>query len=743
MQTERGETPGGTPEEDSGGTSSERREAPDQKEVTEKSHPTAATPEDRARAERLGQGEERRRIVREGQPTPQRLEQAGMADAYISVLQNLARLARQPEVEGVSGTEEIDRERIIREGITQADTFIKTFREAEERVGKKAREAGKSEQEAAKEADKAGIKAMADLLENLLRAIEEDDTDLKQEEQAVLRQTINAVIQDDELRSKFATKAYARSLLHMATFAAKYIGGEALSGVITNFNTFHMKEFLNTPGVSKALQILESADQSGPGAYYRNPEATEEELRQTDPALLRAITSMANAKGKSQEWIRQQVWAVNRKFELVKAAKGSPLETMKLDFLDEFKDNDTLIKLALFRLDQIDPKVDKKHSPDSAIKELLEEDKEIAKQAGISQDAKKQKKFELLLYETDRAFSIATKIHSVFGMASIYDGPRWKKDAKIPDNLEDGNIPGGMVSLNPIVPWQYKGKLYNLNIRTVLDTGTAEEKEAFKNLREDEAESDSPQISQAWTRAYREFYHDNWDQIDFNKATGSISGKGPREMNRLINFPITLNQVGEPYPGKAAYLRRSTYLGTPSLAQALGYSTAEEIIENWRGNFTKIIKGWAPRLKGADQFKKILTREAPNLLNSASNLLNPTEALKKIKELASSYMVNKSGGEADEYNLAWTKAIVEFNRDHYKEIGLVRPANKTELDNMITMAHLEAGSISFAKANELRKEVIGSLPGLRLFLTKFAPSGWFGLLNAILEFFKQSFKTPK
>lgn len=612
------------------------------------------------------------------------------------------------------------------------------------------------------EAKKVGQNAVRDLIESYLRAQEEDDADVKQNEQEQLRAAINTAIVDDKFRYELATRVQARALAHMGAFTAKYLGTEAMAGVVNGFNSYHVRELLNTVGVEKALDVLEEPDQYGvEGAFYRSFKH-EGPLDANDP-VVKAMQAEAPILKKDDDWIRDELWLVNHKFKLIEAARKDPNNPhLKLSHLNEFKDQDELIRLAIFRVNQTNPSVSWKNTAKTALLEIVKPKEELpqnikdlyrqtAIKAGLLDEQgniipQKYQQFEALLYETDRAINIANKIHHTFGMSAMWDGPRWKPGTKIPEefwndemrknkDLQTAGV-NQLVVLNPTVPtgeWEVPssrekdaygkeiegtGKIKRkINLRTIAKDSDKdpELKEVWGDIRKQKLV-----IAESWTRTYRNFYANHYQDIDLkNSAT---RGRAAREASRVINFPIVMSHRGEAHPGRPS-LRRYAYLNVPSLLEFNSYRNTKEIIDNWGNDYPYMKIGWSTsRLTEAPKFKTLLHRENPKLLRSMSSLRDFVKALKEVKPQVEKYTTQKEAGEVMENLL---RGVLLFRAQHSEEADLLN-LGEERLKEMITEAQIE-GIIGHSGHESIKEDMFG--PRL---LKKYQHAKPFGFLKKII-----------
>lgn len=590
------------------------------------------------------------------------------------------------------------------------------------------------------EATSLAKKAVEDYIEEVLGAAEQDDQNVDQNEQLALRSAINFNFAENEIfREHLTTKVHARFNLHVNSWAAKYISAELLGQQITNFNTFHWKSILETLGVKKALEILEEKDDYGTkGAYYRNPEF-KGDLDRSNP-LIEVIWKNEEEKFKksaknsfrdiNEEWVqkkiesevRKSVWLVNQKFKFVEAARSQP-EDLKIDNLRDYDGQNDLIKLALYTLEQINKGITKPHTPKTTVLELIKEHADqfnkLREMSG-SPDDPEAKKFIKVLTDINRAFSLAVRVHHATGISSYYDGPRWKekiKDEKTGKEIDfiipEGYVGAGdkakanrLIELNPIVKWKFKDpadgeeKIVSINLRTAESDAknNPELRRALDNLRSNSGKN----FVEIWNRAYREFYREHYDDIDFDASANS--GRSARILRRVVNFPVILSQTGEAFPGKAVFLRRFTHLHTPSLMQHLGYDSALDAIDpdNWGPNYALMKEGWAQaRLANAEKLKIAIQREEPDILNSVKALRDFEDSLDKMKPHMKHIMTGT--GEVGEAIEDWFRGLLEFRAMHSDQVGMLN-LTREGLEFAVGKGEI-LGLIDYKKAENIKRDM--------------------------------------
>lgn len=642
-------------------------------------------------------------------------------NAQEKTLRALEDLARSRQ--GVSG---LPTDEIIRRGWSLQNTFTDTYDTVRERAFVEAKSRGFSDEQALQIAADAGVNALRDLLEELLRAQEEDDAEVKQEEQGVLRQTINTIFKDNELRNEFATKAQARALAHMGAWTSKYISTEALAQVVTGLLPHHLKELIDTQGVEKTLEILESPDKYGiKGGYYREF-SYEGELNREDP-LVQALFRDVDDKGET--WIRQRIQDVNLKFQLVEASRqayrSNPENPGKnyLNHTEQFLENDDLIRIVLYLNDQVNPKLSRRNTPHQVIERLLTDQalRPMSIRAGLINEQGQVNpdriyQFDQFVYLLDRAYQIGQRIHHTFGMSALFDGPRWKEGVDIPEeywNEEMQRNPAlrkagknQLVQLNPKVEVEdipdpdHPGQTFTLtiNLRTATDEAqnNPRVKAALKKFR-----STRLHISEVMTRSWRNFYRDNYDQLD-PKISATSGGRGARELSRLLNYPMILGHSSEAHPGKAQFLRRYAYLNVTSLMEANAYGNAKQLIENWGDDYYYMKKGWAnSRLAHAPKFQNILTEEKPRLISSTNTLKDFVHSLQEVKPLIQAYTTEKESGEAVEN---WLRGLLEFRTKYSGQVDLDNLDNY-RIEAAIDDAQAE-GLIGIKKHEDIKRDFL-------------------------------------
>lgn len=629
-------------------------------------------------------------------------------------------------------------------------------------------------------------------VEGILRAIEEDIQDITTNQQGVqqLRGAIDAVFgrTDSEFRSELAELVDARSNLYLGMFTARFVGAEGLANYVTNFQQKHLQRILRlTPGVLRAVEILEEADEYGPGAYWRKPEAIEETIRLYKD-LVKKVDDDGNEKtydqlsNKDKKDANKELWVLARKLGLVDESrkaqealrqdptdrkKQTQAEMLKFKNLEKFAPNGNyeLLRIALKKIDETLSHTEKSKTPTMVYREIVKEFPELARTYSLGSidanekivDGPNREKFETLIYEINRSFALAERIHHTFAMSASFDGPRWKKDideSKIPVHLRSiNNKPGGLIQLDPIVYWEDPGDeetgepstgMKELNVRTASkinpkEVGISEDekkrREIIKRTYEDLQKKKTHVIGATWTRAWREFYRDNWELIDFEESQG---GNSPRELRKTIHYPITLMKPGEANPGKAKFLMRYTYLGVPDLGMHLGFTSAIDIIENWDKNFPKY-KPWTKRLAGGHKMRDFFSGAELDLLNNRAVLTNPVEALTKIKAQYKTYGSDHPEDleEVDRYLEFLTEGILIYDqRDIKDDFPGTRRFDSLDVDNVLI--RLKGADVIDLKARrKIANELIGPplIKILKLHLKLFS---WGG---SILEFVTQFIKT--
>jgi len=358
------------------------------------------------------------------------------------------------------------------------------------------------------------------VIEGRLRAVEEDEQDVAGQQQNVqqLMHIVDSVFATkDEWRLELAEKLHARLQLHLGNFTSRYIGGEALSGVITNFQQRHWQSILRTAGVRRMIQFLEEKDETGAvGAYYRNTEADPESPRYSKYKKFFNYDSLDSDKQKSA---RQKMWIMDRQIQLIKEARGSA-DHLGFKYIKDYTENSELIQYALTKLEETDLRTSRSKNSFTVIQEMISEAKDqdsrlhqILPQEDIQKllsfiyiqktnprtgqplldeqgnpvfelDAKgnpipspqtDQGSFELnkfgqdfdwLMYELQRSLRLASRAHLTTTQANSYDGPHWKKGTQAPKQFKAGNIE--VEVLNPDAA-QSKAALIQLNPKLVFD----------------------------------------------------------------------------------------------------------------------------------------------------------------------------------------------------------------------------------------------------------------------------------
>ncbi len=576
-----------------------------------------------------------------------------------------------------------------------------------------------------------GKKAVRELVERQLAAIEEDDTGVRSEDVAALQQAINITIVDDLFRAELTRKAVARSFLHYGAFTSKYIGGEEWAKVPTNFVGMHVREILETTGVKEAIDLLEKKDDYGSaGEYYRMPQA---ELKEDDSLVKNLIDYETKLAGKpltkdQLKDLKESVWLVNRRFELIEKERADKTKKTeeKIRNIDQFTDTDSdlILKIGIYKMSKLDPKLNKQYTPKMAVIEILEKFPELANKVGIvgDDDEHKTRRERLieLLYDTNRAFELGIRLHHMTGQSAVYDGPRWKTGTKIPPGYTNaGQIAGEnqLVELNPIIEWPdpedgWKGDpndpgrpKVKLNLRTAdeqaKDENTEEGKKikrTLEHLRSDPDKGRRYSMSIAWTLAWQKFYRENWNNIDFEHSAKST--RAARMANRILNFPVILEHSTEVHPGRAKYLRRFTPLAVPSLMQMSSYSSVRELVEGWNGQFTLMKEGWVPRLASSEKLKGQINRKDPDIINSTKNLREFVKSLSEMKPTMKEYMTPTEVGASVEN---WLRGLLEFRALHSEDVDLLN-LNKEGLKYEIHHARIE-GLIGEHRAENIERDL--------------------------------------
>lgn len=624
-----------------------------------------------------------------------------------------------------------------------------------------------------------GKYAVRELVERQLSAIEEDDTGVRSEDVGALQQAINITIVDDLFRAELTRKAVARSYLHYGAFTSKYIGGEEWAKVPTNFVGMHVREILETPGVKEAIDLLEGKDQYGTaGEYYRNSEAM---LDENDP-FVKAIVDYETKKAKKPLTedqlgsLRKSVWLVNKRFELIKSERSNQTKPKdkKLRNIEDFSNSadDLILKLGIYEMSQTNPDLDKQNTPKLAVNEIVKNFTDVARQANIidaqGQETSRQQDLIKLLYDANRAFELGIRLHHMTGVSAMFDGPRWKEGAIIPEGYAGAGERAGKnrsVELNPILEWYdpkdgWKGDpndprrpKIKLNLRTAaeeskkaddLSASEAERERAkvikrtLEDVRGDDERGQRYRFSSAWTLAYQKFYRENWDKIDFIHS--ARSGRAARMANRLLNFPIILEHPSEVHPGRAEYLRKFTYLGIPSLIQMSAYSGAQELVENWNSQFRIMKEGWIGRLANGEKLKSQINRKEPDMLNSHEALREFVKSLKTMKPTMKEYMTPAEVGASVEN---WLRGLLEFRARYSNQADLL---NMTEegLEDEIYHAQVE-GLIGVKKTENIKRDMfspmwIRRLSKIKLFNHEHFPGK---VIWAVTEFWESLKKTIK
>jgi hypothetical protein len=178
----------------------------------------------------------------------------------------------------------------------------------------------------------------------------------------------------------------------------------------------------------------------------------------------------------------------------------------------------------------------------------------------------------------------------------------------------------------------------------------------------------------AWDKAWREFYEQNWDLIDFE---GSFSGDSSREARKTQFFGRTLEQSGEAEPGKR-FLRRYADTGVKDIGQFFAFASAFDMVDNFGSVFNRV-KRWSSLMQNGDKMRGIFM----DMLNNPALLADPTKFITELKKnyrpiMSTDEMYDREYYTDEEYFEAshsmenqldyvtgqWAEAIIEYNKEH-------------------------------------------------------------------------------
>lgn len=684
-----------------------------------------------------------------------------------------------------------------------------------------------------------GNKAARELVEELLLSIEIDDQSLRQEDIMGLTQAVNSVFADDQdFRAELAETVNSRTQIHIASFAAKYLGAEQFSGVPMNMLEFHWSSLFNTTGVRKAVKILESKDKYGvKGEYYRSPEQqllvrdlvddpenkkqdqlidrlsllTPEQFENeplpnnlsdgftsADFKLLYIIAVQARQdmmakvpagqdpsnyeRSGFHSKVKAKIWEMKHKYKLIELQFGiqpegvadtRPIpERERLEYVDFFRDqdpnldrsNEELIKIALFVLGERNKIRNRKYVPDSAVRELIDNQQKylnviqhlnnIDTQRGDPDELDSQAAFTRLLAQLDRAFAVGERIHHTTLMSTQFDGPRWKEGTSIPERFWTEQMRRSRGTANDLTIAQ-KGQavvfnrwikvedpdtkeVMNINLRTIEEDAedhtnpvrAGKYRRALQNLTKINHETRF--IAEQWHEEIGDFYINYFDHLDHDAAGNT---KSPRQLGRVTYEADTLFKKSEARKPKAEYLARYMYLGLMSASQFLGFSSAEKTtVDGWDEYYQNLKFGWVRRYAAVDKLRELFTTGEIDLLNSAGSMLKPWEAQRQAKVLAKSMFTIK---ELDRFDDVLSKGIYIQNttKEYSEQLGL-ESLNLAEGDNLLTMQRLN-GVLSKKKEKEIKKEVAGNLLFYNLIYLRQNLSFTKGLWAMLMRFLKE------
>lgn len=571
-------------------------------------------------------------------------------------------------------------------------------------------------------------KKAEEIIEGEISTIEEDDARLESPDQLI--QTINqALVSNPELRFKLAEKAYSRLYLHIAAYYAKYVGVGKFSEVLTTFNQRHVVHIIETKGVKTGLQVFAAKDYYGiEGGHYRKTEAQGQDYERFKDLF------------DNPEKNKVAIWDLARRMEITKDE----------DFKDSrFATADDLMAVAIKKLGEDTPGSRTNKNARMVVDEILKEKPDLARRYNLltldalGRDVRSNEvaEFETYIYEISRALSLAEKLQILSGRAEMWDGPRWKKDAVIPPEMGPGNVPGGLIQLNPMVTWEVPidqggigqkdpstGKeilgtrlKIELNLRTdrYLDPDepgiSVEEKEfrikkkaALKDLQGDKAFS----IGFAWHKAWRLFYKNNWDLIDFANSAGGV---GPDMSKSAFHFPASLMRYTEANPQIPLQMRSRMFLGIVSLTDNLLLKDEEEMVYNWYANIKKL-KAWQARLALDNQDR--LKAKLREVFSKSEAYVNPIKALGDlVPELKKAYINPDRLGEGleDPVEVGYVlgdliEGVVEFNLKYrHKKYPQYHNADAQEIDRFLNEA-IKEGLISKKSKNKIEDKYLGPEP---------------------------------
>jgi hypothetical protein len=249
----------------------------------------------------------------------------------------------------------------------------------------------------------------------------------------------------------------------------------------------------------------------------------------------------------------------------------------------------------------------------------------------------------------------------------------------------------------------------------------------------------------AWDKAWREFYIQNWDLLDFEN---SFSGDSSREARKAAFFGRTLEQSGEAEPGIRA-LRKYAETGFKPMGMFFAFASARDQIHNWDSVFNRV-KRWAGSAEQGQKLRGVLM----DVLNNPEIVTDPVKFLSELKKnyrpiMSTDPTYDRAYYTDEEYKHAthemdnqldyvigeWAEGIIKFNKEESWQVHRADVSEEIVTRQVADMSRHEL--ISPHRALHILRTEYGPdyIRHLRDFMRLWRPKEAF--IEALGEFFEE------
>lgn len=425
-----------------------------------------------------------------------------------------------------------------------------------------------------------------------------------------------------ELATEIIQRIESRASYRGAFLAMKYEDGAKMGAALTGFLPRHHNEVMNTPGVKKAVELLEAPDANGdPGAFYRTKKITPVDIKMK--LLFEKSQWQEDRKeGESEEEYQKRKVGIPRIVQRNEGGYG----------LSDKQFGEHTGRMLRYVFEQLHEAVGAGQSTiniKTVMAQLLTEQGVEVNDGGnkirLKLNPNQQKDFYDAVFFANRAVTIARGACVISGFAVDAAGPIDKNGNLMKPSSIPLDIP------NDPQFEEYAGKVIDLSklLKSLPATASDEEKKKWEREKQivDKVRAyKGDLIPEALDMAWTNFYIDinNWNNIDFGKSfAGQDSDDIPRELWQLIHKPVYFGRESTRNPGSVVDMHRYAYMGVSTAIRSVMVDGTYNLFRNrWGSVYGQM------RLVGNDKYPKgdkatdLCYKDGKKFLNSVNAVLD-------------------------------------------------------------------------------------------------------------------------